>query len=222
MDLELIGFPLCPFVQRAVIVLKEKRVDYRLTLIDPDDPPEWLDAVSPLGRVPLLRMDGANLIESQVICEFLDETCAPRLHPADPVARAGDRGWIEVVSELLRYLQELVSTPREGAYRQARAGLAEGLEGLALEATATPYWHGRSFSLVDAAFAPLYLRLRLLAGARPELQALLGSGLSAWGEALGARPSVCDSLLPDFDRRYRRHFAERGSFALAPGAPPLA
>ena len=42
---ELISFKICPFVQRSVIVLQEKGVDYDITYINLKEPPEWFKAI---------------------------------------------------------------------------------------------------------------------------------------------------------------------------------
>ena len=44
--------------------------------------------ISPLGKTPVLLVDDAPVFESAVICEYLDETLALRLHPADALERA--------------------------------------------------------------------------------------------------------------------------------------
>ncbi|HHT00269.1 MAG TPA: glutathione S-transferase family protein, partial [Thiomicrospira sp.] len=54
--LDLISFKLCPFVQRAVIVLKKKNIDFDITYIDLNNPPEWFKELSPLGQVPVLKV----------------------------------------------------------------------------------------------------------------------------------------------------------------------
>jgi glutathione S-transferase len=54
--LELVSHVLCPYVQRAVIALTEKRVPHTRTDIDLAANPAWFRAISPLGRVPLLRV----------------------------------------------------------------------------------------------------------------------------------------------------------------------
>jgi len=79
MRLELVSFVLCPFVQRAVIALREMGVAHAVTDIDPDDPPDWFRAISPFGKVPLLRVGEAVLLESAIINEYLDEVYPPRL-----------------------------------------------------------------------------------------------------------------------------------------------
>ena len=72
--LELVSHRLCPYVQRAAIALTEKGVTYTRTDIDLAAKPAWFGAISPLGKVPLLRVRDAGreavLFESSVICEF--------------------------------------------------------------------------------------------------------------------------------------------------------
>lgn len=66
----LISHHLCPYVQRAVIVLSEKNIEHERTYIDLADKPNWFLKLSPLGKVPLLQTEEANLFESQGIAEY--------------------------------------------------------------------------------------------------------------------------------------------------------
>ena len=105
--LTLISHHLCPYVQRAAITLLEKGVPFERINIDLADKPDWFLKISPLGKVPLLRIqedDGGEevLFESSVICEYLEETQAgTALHPTDALTRARHRGWMEFGSSVL-------------------------------------------------------------------------------------------------------------------------
>jgi len=79
--LTLISHVLCPYVQRAVIALKEKGVDYERIDIDLANKPDWFLKISPLGKVPVLKVGDEVIFESAVIAEFLEDTVAPPLHP---------------------------------------------------------------------------------------------------------------------------------------------
>src|SRR5262245_19461862 len=84
---QLVSFKTCPWVQRAAIVLREKKIDFEFIHIEPDNRPDWFRAISPHNKVPVLRVDDrVSLFESNAIAEYLDETIAPRLHPEDPIA----------------------------------------------------------------------------------------------------------------------------------------
>ena len=85
---------LCPYVQRAAIVLAHKGIAFERREVDLANKPEWFRAVSPLGKTPVLLVDGVPLFESAVICECLDETVGARMLPEAPLARAKERAWI--------------------------------------------------------------------------------------------------------------------------------
>ncbi len=62
--------------------------------------PEYL-SLNPNGVVPTLMHDGRAVIESSVICEYLDETFAkPGLMPTDPYSRAQARAWLKLFDDL--------------------------------------------------------------------------------------------------------------------------
>ena len=43
----LVSFKTCPWVQRSAIVLREKKTDFELRHIEPDNRPDWFLAISP-------------------------------------------------------------------------------------------------------------------------------------------------------------------------------
>ena len=95
--LTLISHKLCPYVQRAVIALNEKGVPFERVDIDLANKPDWFLKLSPLGKVPVLivRSDAGEvaLFESNVICEYIEETQAgAKLHPQDAVAAGAAPG----------------------------------------------------------------------------------------------------------------------------------
>lgn len=96
-----ISFALCPYVQRAVIMLNEKGVAFERINIDLANKPEWFLQISPQGKVPVLKVGDEVLFESAAIVEYLDEVYGPRLHPHDPIARARHRAWMEFGSAVL-------------------------------------------------------------------------------------------------------------------------
>jgi glutathione S-transferase len=103
--LTLVSHHLCPYVQRAAIALAEKEVRFERIVVDLSEKPRWFRALSPLGKVPLLKVarggSDAVIFESAVILEYLEETHARPLHPADPLERARHRSWIEFGSQIL-------------------------------------------------------------------------------------------------------------------------
>lgn len=205
----LVSHALCPYVQRAAIVLAEKAVPFQRREVDLAAKPDWFLAISPLGKTPVLLVDETPLFESAVICEYLEDTLAPRLHPADALQRARHRGWMEFGSVLLAAMAAFYSAPDETQLR-SRADTIQGrLAQLEAALGAGPYFAGPDFSLVDAVFGPV---LRYF----PVIDSIRGfrwfEGLpkvAAWAAHLAARPSVAAAVAPDYPQRLRAFLLER-------------
>lgn len=210
-ELELISHHLCPYVQRAAIVLAEKGIPFRRTMIDLAAKPDWFVAISPLGKVPLLRSGAGVLFESAAIVDYLDEVYVPALHPANPFARAQHRGWIAVASATLDAIGGLYNAPEASAFDARVADLEARF--LTVEAALGdgPFFAGVAFSMVDAAFAPIFryfdvlehhLALGVFAG-KPKV--------ARWRKALAARPSVRAAVDADYPQRLDAFFRARNS-----------
>ncbi|MBS4098012.1 MAG: glutathione S-transferase family protein [Sulfuricella sp.] len=209
--LHLVSHEICPYVQRAVITLLEKHAPFERTSINLAEPPEWFRQISPLGKVPLLQVDGEVIFESAVICEYLDETIEPRLHPADALARAKHRAWIEFGSALLMTLWELNTAQDEASLDakrkelQGRFGILENVLGDG------PYFAGERFSLVDAAFGPIFRYFEVY-----DRYADLGifaetPKVRAWRQALAVRPSVQQAVAADYPEKLLGFLKARNS-----------
>ena len=114
--LTLVSHKLCPYVQRAVISLTEKNVPFERIDVDLSNKPDWFKALSPLGKTPVLKVGTSAIFESAVILEYLEETQPNPLHPADPLARAEHRAWIEFGSAILNDIWGLYSAPDQMAF----------------------------------------------------------------------------------------------------------
>src|SRR6202158_4224266 len=116
----LVSFKTCPWVQRAAIVLREKKVAFEFRHIEPDNRPDWFLAISPHKKVPVLRIDDrVSLFESNAINEYLDEMIAPRLHPADPIERAVNRAWTDYVPTFASIVTATAYADTEADYEKA-------------------------------------------------------------------------------------------------------
>ncbi|NIQ97587.1 MAG: glutathione S-transferase family protein, partial [Desulfuromonadales bacterium] len=143
--LELISFKLCPFVQRAAIVLLEKGCDFDVTYIDLKNKPDWFLEISPMGKVPVLKVDDEVLFESAVIAEYLDETHPPQLHPENPLQRARNRAWIEFSSEMLMDHFRMLNAAGKDDFDSRRNQLADRLGTLERTLGDGPFFNGRNF-----------------------------------------------------------------------------
>lgn len=203
MDLELISFKLCPYVQRVVITLLHRETPFRMTFVDLDEPPAWFVDISPFGKVPLLKVGSTVLFESAVINEFIDDISpGPGMKPDDPLARAVHRAWVEFASACLVDYSDLVAATGEKAFRRALASLGEKLAQVEEQLGEGPYFGGTRFSLVDTAFAPLFMRLEIL---RPLVAVYEPQDLprvARWSATLLGLPAVRDSVVPEFRELY--------------------
>jgi glutathione S-transferase len=155
-SLTLISHHLCPYVQRAAIALHEKGVPFERINVDLANKPDWFKAISPLGKVPLLKVGDEVIFESAVIVEYLEETQPNPLHPADPLTRARHRAWIEFGSTILADLWGLLYRHRRREFPGQDRHFARKFERLEAELGDGPYFAGEKFSVVDAVFAPVF------------------------------------------------------------------
>ncbi len=217
--LTLISHTLCPYVQRAVITLTEKAIDHERIYIHLDDPPDWFKRISPLGRVPVLLVDGRPLFESTVIVEYLDELTPNSLHPTDPFEKSQHRAWMEYGSSILDTIGGYYSAKDTAALERKRDQLAALFARLEQELGTGPYFGGGDFSLVDAVFGPIFRYFDVF-----ERYGELGifdhtPKVRRWRSALAARPSVQTAVGPDYEEELHRFVIARqgrlGELALA-------
>jgi glutathione S-transferase len=209
--LTLVSHHLCPYVQRAAISLAEKEVAFERIYVDLADKPAWFRALSPLGKVPLLKVGGSAIFESAVILEYLEETQPKPLHPVEAVARAEHRSWIEFGSAVLNDVWGFYSAPDEAAFEAKVRALVDKFAWIEARLPGGAYFAGDRFCLVDAAFGPVFRYFDAfdrignfgILDARPRI--------AAWRQALAARPSVASAVATDFDMRLWRFLEVRKS-----------
>ncbi|HZV19552.1 MAG TPA: glutathione S-transferase family protein [Sphingobium sp.] len=179
--MHLIGSLASPFVHRCLIVARAKGHDIAVS-----PPPggsmhsEEFQAVSPMGRIPVLALDdGSHICESTAIVAYLDEVLdGPALLPAAPAARARLRE-IETIAigELAAGLRPVIvhrifrvsqNEPRVAAgIEQADRGCA-ALARLMADTTLP----GETITRADAALTPFTALLTIIAD-QPEITDLL-------------------------------------------------
>ena len=210
--LRLISHKLCPYVQRAVIALTEKGVPFERVDVDLANKPDWFLKISPLGKTPVLQIGEVAIFESAVILEYLEETKPKPLHPADALRRAEHRGWIEFSSAVLTDIAGLYAAPDEAAFQAKAIQLKARFARLESRVAASPWFDGEAFSLVDAAFGPVFRYFDvfdeigdfgILAG-KPKL--------AGWRTALAARPSVRSAVSSEYPALLRDFLKRRNSW----------
>ena len=161
---------LSPFPTRVRLVLYAKGLDIPFVepsgIHDRSGKGDYLK-LNPLGRVPTLELDdGRALPESEVICEYLEDTYpTPTLRPADPWARAQ----VRLISRLCDFYLVMAMVPLFNASGMPRktwnmakidAALAEvkkSLDYLEHYIGTEGYAVGKSLTQADGALAPQLL-----------------------------------------------------------------
>ena len=211
-NFELISNHLCPYTQRAAIQLAEKGIAFERVYIDLANKPEWFLQVSPLGKVPLLRVGDAVIVETAVICEYIEEVePAVPLHPAGPLDRARHRGWVEFASAIIADVFAFYMAPDAAAFERKGSDLQARFRWLERHLGDGPYFAGARFCLVDAAFAPIFRLFDTFdrIGEFGIFKRL--PRVPAYRAALAERASVRQVVVSDYSQRFRKYLAERGS-----------
>jgi glutathione S-transferase len=133
------------------------------------------------------------------------------MHPSDPLSRADHRAWIAMGSAILDDIAGLYSAPDAATFEAKQLRLAEHFARLEARLVAEPWFDGAAFSLVDAAYGPVFryldafdriVDLGLLAG-RPKL--------GRWRTALRERPSIRAAVQADYPESLMAFLAARPS-----------
>ena len=212
--IELISFKLCPFVQRSVITLKQKQIDFDITYINLAEPPQWFFDISPLGKVPVLKAENEVIFESAVINEYVDETTPPSLHPESTIEKAKHRAWIEFGSALMMDLFGFFTATTAETMTQQHETLSDKLQYLEKVVAEGGYFNGECLSLIDTAYAPLFMRMDLLNQWLDFDLYAQTPKIKAWAENLATLPAVQQSVVPEFPQLFENMLKNKQSYIL--------
>lgn len=218
MKLTLVSFVVCPYVQRARIMLEEKCVEYDTRYVDLQNKPEWFLAISPRGKVPVLLVDETAVFESSAICEYLDETCdGKRLLSADPLERARDRGWFQFAEDVFLPQYKSLYAKDQVARDTANADLTRGFERIEHELRGRDFLSGsgKSFGMADVAIAPVFTKLEVMQ--RLDFYRLPKElvNVSGWGKRILERACVKSSVVPNYFEESVEALKRRGALIAA-------
>ena len=195
--MKLYGTIASPHVARVALVARHKKLPL---------PVEWPAgglksaaylAMNPFGKMPTLEHDGHYVIESEVICQYLEDLHpTPTIFPGDAVARARARNVSRVVdlyvwpdANLLFHEQLDPGTLDAKAIEASKARLAATfaiIEGLL---TAGP-WAAGEFSLADCSLLTRVVMMQMTIVPTFGVADPAGAGpkLAAWWSLVNADP----------------------------------
>lgn len=215
--LTLISHELCPFVQRVAIMFHEKGIAFERINIDLKNKPAWFLAISPAGKVPLLKISRPQeqevvLFESIPICEYIEEVYPdPAMHPRDAITKAQHRAWIEFSTAMLADAWRLLNADDERIAASAATAFRQKLARFEESLAAGPYFYGDTFTIVDAVTAPVFRYFDILAcGESDPLFAGL-TRVSMWRNSMKKRPSVDSAVARDYAERFNKYLTEQNA-----------
>lgn len=189
-----------PFVRKIMVLLEEVGKTAEFELVDgfgaPTNPNPNAVAANPLGKIPsLIRDNGPSLYDSRVITRYLDDLYGAGLYPK------GDALWSTLTLEahadgmldagvLCVYeIRARAENERSESWVEAQRGkIVRALD--ALEARWLAHLKGPlDMGQIGVGCALGYLDFRKEMGGWPDWRAGR-PGLTAWGEAFLARPSM--------------------------------
>jgi glutathione S-transferase len=211
---KLISYLLCPYVQRAAIVLEEKGLPYDRVNIDLENKPQWFTEISPLGRVPLLIIDNESvLFESSVIAEFIDEDTGGGLLSTNTMEKARQRQWIEFASAVLTSIFRFSIAETDEAYSDSRQELDIKWQTVEDTISDGPFFSGNDFSLVDAAYAPALHNCTILESLTGEDFFRGMPKIRKWRDKLLSRDTVRNAIGEENAGQVTQSLAARNSVA---------
>ena len=210
--LELVSHHLCPYVQRAVITLLEKDIPHERTYIELSHKPDWFHQISPMGKVPLLKVDEEVLFESAVICEYLNEITPGSLHPTDPLQRAKHRSWIEFGSSILNSIAEFYNASNSENFEQKREELNRKFFWIEQALGDRSYFAGETFSLVDSVYGTIFRYFDVFDTVSEFDVFTETPKVKNWRKILQSRFSIQNAVAEDYAQRLLIFLKQRNSY----------
>jgi glutathione S-transferase len=139
----------------------------------------------------------------------LSHACSPEcINIYGPVSKA----WIEYGSGLLMQQHAVGMAADEDSFTEALGELNDLLDRLRTPLQQGLFGGDHPYCLVDAAYAPFFMRMEIQAAVRPEITAAVAPSVAAWSGQLLTRPSLKRSVVEDFTARYFRFLQQKGSW----------
>jgi glutathione S-transferase len=212
MKLELISFKLCPFAQRAIILLNTQKIDFKITYINPMDAPDWFKEISPTGQVPLLKVDDQIVFESAVIAEFINDISSTSIHPENVIQKANNRSWIAFSSTMLDDMFGMV-VGDEAKFNTSKKSLFAKLAKLEAVKNNEKFFNGDNFNVIDASLAPIFMRLAWINEfTNNALSIAEFKNLSTWSDTILAVEQVKNSVVDGLNDVYYSNIEGREGY----------
>lgn len=201
--IKLVSFPICPFVQRAALLMERAGIPYEVEFIDLAAKPDWFLKLSPLGKVPIMVVDDTVLFESNVLLEFVNDLAGTDLHPKEPLKKANHKALMEFAGVMGMAQFLMTMAPDEKSFQKRKTDLLQKMSYVESQLSNAPYFEGNTLHLIDFAFQPMLERLGIVKKYyMPEILDNFPK-MEAWGVALHkAIPEYQRSHVENFEQTY--------------------
>ncbi|CAM8957923.1 unnamed protein product [Rhodiola kirilowii] len=148
----------CPFTQRVLLTLEEKKIPYKIHLIDVSNKPQWFLEVNPEGKVPVVKFEDKWIPDSDVITSLLEEK-----FPLPEPSLVSNPEFSSVGSKIFpAFVKFLKSKDASDGSEQA---LVDELKALDEHLKAHgPFIYGDKVNAVDLSLAPKLFHLEIALG----------------------------------------------------------
>lgn len=205
-NLTIYGIAPSTYTRSARMALIEKGVDFDFEEVELGSPAHL--ALHPFGKIPIMQHGDTRLYETFAIGRYVDETFdGPALQPSDTLGRAAMTQWISatidyVYPALIRnyllagyiYPKMAGQPPNREAIDAALPALEKNLSVLDGALAGRQALVGDTPTLADHILLPIVFYMSWV----PESTEAMGrmANLSAWLEAMSARPSAQQTVPP--------------------------
>lgn len=159
--IKLHGASISNYVNKVKLGVLEKGLEYEQVRIAPSQEEEFLK-ISPMGKIPVLEMDGKFIFESGAILEFLDTIFpqTPKLIPEDPWKAARVREISTIIETYLDIPARRIYLPTAKVspeiVEEVHPILVKGIKALQRVVRFSPYIAGEIFTMADCPVLPTY------------------------------------------------------------------
>jgi glutathione S-transferase len=201
--MKLYGSLTSPYVRKARVLIKEKKIPCELVVEDPWPETSPIPARNPLGKVPVLEIGpDSYLFESAFVTHYLDHLDGKPLQPADPAGYWQSQWWQALGNGIIdaviaRILESRRPVDKQWADKFAREESRVHRAIAAAESAfgGDKFLVGKRFTMADLVMgvALQYVDFRYAHDWRSR-----APKIARWHAGIAARPSFEETLPPGF------------------------
>ncbi|KAK7091939.1 glutathione S-transferase omega-1-like isoform X2 [Littorina saxatilis] len=222
--LRLYSMRMCPYAQRARLMLSAKKVKYDRVNVDLNSKPDWFFDINFYGEVPVIIHKGKNVYESLICSEYVEEAFPnPQMYSVDPYQRALERIYYNHWTK--KGVPAFYSLMRAGHLDEELAARLDEHVGKMeefLDKAGTPYYSGSKPGFSDYMTWPWFERIPMLGEITDyKMSASKFPKLTAWVQRMWKDPVVQECKIDGklFVDHYSKYRTGRPDFTIGMAKP---